>query len=94
MKVFEFAVFFVGERCMRSSILSQCRDLRMDEVMVEARGFINSLSCRVENKLKAIELTARKIEKERVAVVDLGMREVVMVREVEWSRVCQIRRRS
>ena len=41
--------------------------------MAEARGFRNSSSCRVENKLKAIKLTARKIEKERVAVVDLGM---------------------
>jgi len=41
--------------------------------MTEPRGVRNSLSCRVENKLKAIKLTARKIEKERVAVVDLGM---------------------
>jgi len=43
--------------------------------MGEARGFRNSSSCRVENKLKAIKLTARKIEKERVTVVDLGMNE-------------------
>jgi len=43
--------------------------------MAEARGFRNSSSCGVENKLKAIKLTARKIEKERVTVVDLGMNE-------------------
>jgi len=41
--------------------------------MAEARGFRNSWSSRVENKLKAIKLTARKIEKERATVVDLGM---------------------
>jgi len=43
--------------------------------MGEARGFRNSSSCGVENKLKAIKLTARKIEKEKVTVVDLGMNE-------------------
>jgi len=43
--------------------------------MAEARGFGNSSSCGVENKLKAIKLTARKIERERVTVVDLGMNE-------------------
>jgi len=43
--------------------------------MAEGRGFRNSSSCRVKNKLKAIKLTARKIEKERVTVVDLGMNE-------------------
>jgi len=43
--------------------------------MAVARGFRNSSSCGVENKLKAIKLTARKIEKERVTVVDLGMNE-------------------
>jgi len=44
--------------------------------MAEARGFRNSSSCGVENKLKVIELTARKIEEEeRVTVVDLGMNE-------------------
>jgi len=43
--------------------------------MAEARGFINSPICRVENKLKAIKSTARKIEKERVTVIDLGMNE-------------------
>jgi len=43
--------------------------------MAVARVFRNSLSCRVENKLKAIKLTAKKIEKERVTVVDLGMNE-------------------
>jgi len=41
--------------------------------MGEARGFRNSSSCGVKNKLMAIKLTARKIEKERVTVVDLGM---------------------
>jgi len=45
--------------------------------MAEARGFRNSSSCGVENKLKAIKLTARKIEKERVTVVDLGMDEIL-----------------
>jgi len=40
--------------------------------MAEARGFRNSSSYGVENKLKVIKLTARKIEKERVAVIDLG----------------------
>jgi len=43
--------------------------------MAEAIGFRNGSSCEVENKLKAIKLTARKIEKERVGVVDLGMNE-------------------
>jgi len=46
--------------------------------MAEARGFSNSSSCGVEHKLKAIKLTARnrrKIEKERVTVVDFGMNE-------------------
>jgi len=43
--------------------------------MTEARGFRNSSSCGVENMLKAIKLTARKIEKERVKVVDLGINE-------------------
>jgi len=43
--------------------------------MAEARGFRNSLSCRVENKLKAIKLTARKIEKERVIVANHRMNE-------------------
>jgi len=43
--------------------------------MAETRSFRNSLSCRVGNKLTAIKLTARKIEKERVTVVDLGMNE-------------------
>jgi len=45
----------------------------------EARGFRNSSSCRIENKLKPIKLTARKIgterERERVAVVELAMNE-------------------
>jgi len=43
--------------------------------MVEARGFRNSWSCGVKNKLKAIKLTARKIEKEIVTVVELGRNE-------------------
>jgi len=41
--------------------------------MAKARGFRNSSSGRVMNKLKAIKLTARKIVKERVAIVNLGM---------------------
>jgi len=32
--------------------------------MAVVRGLRNSSSCRVENKLKAIKLTARKFEKE------------------------------
>jgi len=43
--------------------------------MAETKGFRNSSSCGAENVLKAIKLTARKIEKERVTVVDLGMNE-------------------
>jgi len=43
--------------------------------MAEARGFRNSSSGGLDNKLKEIKLTARKIEKERVTVVDLGMNE-------------------
>jgi len=43
--------------------------------MAEARGFRNRSRCRVEEKLKADKLTARKIEKERVTVVDLGINE-------------------
>jgi len=43
--------------------------------MAEARGFRNSSSCWVVNKLKAIKLTERKIEKERVTLVDFGMNE-------------------
>jgi len=43
--------------------------------VAEARGFRKNSSCGVENKLKVIKLTARKIEKERVTVVDLGMNE-------------------
>ena len=41
--------------------------------MGEPRSFRNSTSSRVENQLKTIELTARKIEEERVAIVFLGM---------------------
>jgi len=58
--------------------------------MAVARGFRNSSSCGVENNLKAIKLTARKIEKERVTVVDLGMNE----RRSDDLRVFRIRRRS
>ena len=43
--------------------------------MGEPRSFRNSPSTRVENQLKTIKLTARKIEKERVAIVYLGMNE-------------------
>jgi len=39
------------------------------------RGFRNSSSCGVENKLMAIKLILRKIGKERVTVVDRGMNE-------------------
>jgi len=42
--------------------------------MAVARGFRNSSSCGVENKLKAIKLTARKIEKKKVIVFNLGMK--------------------
>jgi len=41
--------------------------------MAEARGFRISSSYRVESKLKQIQLTVRKIGKERVAAVDLGI---------------------
>jgi len=43
--------------------------------MAVAKGFRNSSSCRVENKLTATKMTARKIEKERVTLVGLGMNE-------------------
>jgi len=43
--------------------------------MGESRSFRNSTSSRVENQLKTIKLRARKIEKERVAIVYLGMNE-------------------
>jgi len=43
--------------------------------VAEIRGLRNSSSCGVENKLKAIKLTAKKIEKEILTVVDLGMNE-------------------
>ena len=41
--------------------------------MGEPRCIRNSTSSRVENQLKTIKLTARKIEKERVAIVYRGM---------------------
>jgi len=47
----------------------------MGEIWLKRGVLKNSSRCRVENKLKAIKLTARKIEKERVTVVDLGMNE-------------------
>jgi len=50
--------------------------------MAEERGFRNSSSCGVENKLKEIKLTARKIGKERVTVVDLGTNESGIVESV------------
>jgi len=57
--------------------------------MAEATGFRNSLSCRVKNKLNAIKLTARKIEKERVAVVNLEMNENYWRWFQQWnSREC------
>jgi len=43
--------------------------------MGESRRFRNSTSSRVENQLKTITLRTRKIEKERVAIVYLGMNE-------------------
>jgi len=43
--------------------------------MAEARAFRKSSSCGVESKLKAKKLAERKIEKERVTVVDLEMNE-------------------
>ena len=41
--------------------------------MGEPRSFRKSTSGKVENQLKTIKLTARKIEKDRVAIVYLGM---------------------
>jgi len=43
--------------------------------MGESRSFRNSTSSRVENQLKTIKLRTRKIEKQRVAIVYLGMNE-------------------
>jgi len=43
--------------------------------MAEARGFRNSSSSVVENKLKTIKLTANKIERENFTIVDLGLNE-------------------
>jgi len=43
--------------------------------MDESRSSRNSTSGRVENQLKTIELRARKIQKERITVVYLGMNE-------------------
>jgi len=44
--------------------------------MGESRSFRNSTSNRVENQLKTIKLRVSKIEKERVAIVYLGMNEI------------------
>ena len=41
--------------------------------MAEPRGSRNSTSSRVENELKTIKLTTRKIEKKGVAVINLRM---------------------
>ena len=38
----------------------------------EPSRFRNSTSSRVENQLKTMKLTTKKIEKERVAIVNLG----------------------
>ena len=43
--------------------------------MGEMRSSRNSTSSRVENQLRTIKLRARKVEKERVAIVYLGMNE-------------------
>jgi len=43
--------------------------------MGESRSSINTTSGRVENQLKTIKLRARKVEKERIAMVYLGMNE-------------------
>jgi len=56
---------------MRLSILSQCKDFRTGE----SRRFRNSTSSRVENQLKTIKLRPRKIEKEKVVIVYLGINE-------------------
>ena len=41
--------------------------------MSEFRSFRNSASVRVKNKLKRIQLRARKVKKEGVAIVNFGM---------------------
>mgnify|MGYP006333368659 CR=1 FL=1 len=41
--------------------------------MSEFRSFRNSASSRVKNELKTIQLRARKVKKERVAIVNFGM---------------------
>jgi len=51
------------------------RILEQVKYMGESRSFRNSTSSRVENRLKTINLRTRKIEKERVAIVYLGMNE-------------------
>ena len=41
--------------------------------MSESRSSRNSTSRRVKNQLKTVKLSARKVKKERVAIVNLGM---------------------
>ena len=36
----------------------------------------NSTSSRVENQLKTIKLRVRKVKKERIAIVNLGMNQI------------------
>jgi len=43
--------------------------------MGESRRFRNSTSSTVDNQLKTIKLRTRRIEKERLAIVYLGMNE-------------------
>jgi len=64
--------------------------------MGESRRSRNNTSGRVENQLKTIKLRARKVEKERVAIVYLGMNERCSYSfiAVVKSRVFLIRRRS
>jgi len=43
--------------------------------MGESKSFRNSTSSRVDNQLKTIVLRTRKIKKERVAILYIGMNE-------------------
>ena len=45
----------------------------MGEIMGEIMSFRNCASGRVENELKTVKLRARKVKKEGVAIVNLGM---------------------
>jgi len=64
--------------------------------MGESRRFRNSTSSKVENQLKTIKLRTRKIEKERVAIVYLGMNERCSdsFRCIRIKSILLIRRRS